>query len=78
MDKRKSNSVHVTLTKNGQWAVKKAGNERASSLHATQQEAHDAAKVIAKKERLELVVHGKNGKIRIKNSFGNDPRGTKG
>jgi hypothetical protein len=78
MDKRKINSVHVLYNKNGKWDIKKASEKTISGTYDTQKEAHKAAREVAKIEKLELCVHGKNGKIRIKDSFGNDPRNTKG
>ena len=65
-------NVHVVKHDDG-WAVKKEGNRRASSVHRTQREAIDSGKEAAKGERAELVIHGRDGKIRDKDSFGNDP-----
>ena len=45
------------------WAVKRAGNERASSTHATQKEAIDAARGLAK-DGDEIVIHRPDGTIR--------------
>jgi hypothetical protein len=63
---------HVVPRSNG-WAVKGAGNSRATSLHETQAEATQAARDIAINQRSEVVVHRPNGQIREKNSYGNDP-----
>lgn len=60
------------------WAVKGAGNERATAVHDTQREAIDHARQIAKSQESELLIHGRNGQIRDRDSFGNDhfpPRG---
>ncbi len=68
---------HVVPHSNG-WAVKGAGNQRATSTHGTQQEAINAAREIAKNQHSELVIHRPDGRIRDKDSFGNDdfpPRG---
>ena len=65
-------NVHVVKHDNG-WAVKKEGSERASSVHQTQRQAIDAGREAAKTERSELVIHGRDGRIRDKDSFGNDP-----
>lgn len=65
-------NVHIVRRDDG-WAVKKEGNQRASSVHQTQQEAIDAGREAAKVQRSELVIHGRDGKIRDKDSFGNDP-----
>lgn len=56
-----------------EWAVKGAGNERATAVFGTQAEAIEAGKQIAGNQRSELLVHGRNGQIRSKDSFGNDP-----
>ena len=55
------------------WAVKGAGNEKATSLHATQKEAIEKAKGIAINKGSEVVIHGKDAKIRDKDSYGKDP-----
>lgn len=60
------------------WAVKGAGNQKATSVHATQSEAIREAKEIAQNQKSEMLVHGKNGQIRERNSYGNDPHPPKG
>ena len=42
-------------------------------LPQTQREAIEIARTIARKEQSELVIHGKDGRIRQKDSYGNDP-----
>lgn len=63
---------HVVPHSNG-WAVKGAGAQKPSSVHQTQSSAIDAARSIAKNQATELFVHGRNGQIRERNSFGTDP-----
>ena len=70
-------SQHVTPHPNG-WAVKGEGNERATIVKPTQREAIDAARTIAQHQRSELIIHGRDGQIRQKDSFGNDPYPPKG
>ena len=69
---------HVTPHKDGGWQVKGAGNERATVRTTTQSEAIRIAKSIATNQRSEVVIHGENGRIREKNSYGNDPFPPKG
>lgn len=69
---------HVTRNPDGTWNVKGAGNSRATSKHDTQAKAIAAAKDIAKNQKSEVVIHGVNGKIRAKDSYGNDPHPPKG
>lgn len=68
---------HVVPHPDG-WAVKGAGNDRATKVTTTQQEAIQFAKEIAQNQQSELIVHGKNGQIRQKDSFGNDNYPPKG
>ena len=60
------------------WAVRAEGNERATSVHRTQSEATDSARQIATNQRSEVLIHGRNGQIRERNSYGNDPCPPKG
>lgn len=60
------------------WAVKGAGNEKYTKIVQTQKEAIDIAREIAKNQYSEVVIHKKNGMIRDKDSYGNDPQNIKG
>lgn len=64
---------HVTKHPSGGWQVKGAGNEKATKVTDTQKQAIDAAKKIAQHQKSEVVIHGTNGRIRDKDSYGNDP-----
>lgn len=55
------------------WAVKKEGSSRASSVHPTQKAAIDRGREAARRDKAELVIHRKDGTIRDSDSFGNDP-----
>lgn len=55
------------------WAVRGAGNSRITSDHRTQSAAINAAVKVAKHEKSEVVIHGMDGKIRDKDSYGPDP-----
>lgn len=63
---------HVVPHQNG-WAVKGAGNSRATSVHPTQKDAIDAGREVARNQKSELVIHRPNGQIRDKDSHGSDP-----
>lgn len=69
---------HVVRTADGRWADKREGSERASSLHDTQAEATEAAREAAARQGTEVYIHGRNGRIREANSYGNDPFPPKG
>ena len=60
------------------WSVKKAGAGRATSVHTKQSEAIAAATQIARNQKTELYIHGRDGRIRKRNSYGNDPHPPKG
>ena len=64
---------HVTTHPFGGWQVKGAGNSRATKRTTTQAEARAVARSIAINQKSEVVVHGRNGQIRAKDSYGNDP-----
>lgn len=64
---------HVTPRPDGNWQVIGAGNEKATAVTETQREAIEIAKGLAQKNESEMLIHGKNGRIREKNSYGNDP-----
>lgn len=68
---------HVVPNGN-KWAVKGAGNERNTRVVNTQKEAITIAREIAKNQQSELIIHRPDGRIRDKDSFGNDPRNIKG
>jgi uncharacterized protein YdaT len=60
------------------WGVRGAGNERLTSLHDTQREATQAAREIARHQHSEVVIHRPDGRIRDRDSYGNDPFPPKG
>ena len=75
MDKK---NVWVSKTSDGKWSVKKEGNEKSSGKFDTQKQAEGRGRDLAKKEKSELIVKNKEGKIRKKDSFGNDDFPPKG
>jgi hypothetical protein len=70
-------NVHVVKHPNG-WAAKVAGNEKATKVTATQEEAEKVAIRIATNQKSEVIIHGRDGKFREKNSYGNDPKNVNG
>ena len=68
---------HVVPREEG-WAVRGEGNTRDTSLHRTQAEAERAAREIAINQKSEVLIHGEDGRIRERNSYGNDPDSPKG
>jgi hypothetical protein len=74
----KQSDVHVVQGKNGGWQVRLEGSTRAQSTYNTQAEAVQAGRAIARRNESELLIHGRDGKIRDRSTFGQDPRRTKG
>lgn len=62
----------------GGWAVRGEGNSRASGVHQTQAGAIAQANQIATNQQSEVLIHGRNGQIRERNSHGHDPFPPKG
>lgn len=62
----------------GGWSVRRAGASRASNTFATQDQAITRAREIARNQKTELYIHGKDGRIRERNSYGSDPHPPKG
>ncbi|MBI4744218.1 MAG: DUF2188 domain-containing protein [Actinobacteria bacterium] len=67
-----SKNYHV-VRKGDQRAVKREKAERSNSLHGTQKEAIERARELAIGKKGEVVIHRPDGRIRDKDSYGNDP-----
>lgn len=68
----KKKDIHVVPHDNG-WATKKEGAGRVGSVADTQKEAIERARVQAERERVEVVIHKRDGTIRDSDSYGRDP-----
>jgi hypothetical protein len=68
----KKRDIHVVPHSDG-WATKKEGASRPGFVCPTQRQAQQKAVAQAKREKVEVVTHGKTGKIRDSDSYGNDP-----
>lgn len=73
----KNRNQHV-VPRNGGWAVQAAGAARASSVHDTQAEAIARGRKAARNQQSELLIHGRDGLIRDRDSHGRDPHPPKG
>ena len=70
----KTPGVHVTWREEQKkWAVGREGADRASSLHDTQKQAEKQGRTTARNEQAEFYLHGKNHRIRERDSYGTDP-----
>ena len=68
---------HVVSLSEG-WAVKAEGAPQPFAIFKTQSEAWERAKSIARKERSEALLHGKNGLVRARSTYAFDFRRHKG
>ena len=73
----KQRNQHVVPHPDG-WAVKPEGGQRSSSVHGTQRQAIDRAREIAENQGTELFIHGRDGRIRERDSHGPDPFPSRG
>ena len=76
--KSNNNGSHRVTPRGDKWALKRDGAERASGVFDTQKAAVDAGRVVSKNQNTEFVVHGRNGRIRLKDSHSRDPYPPKG
>jgi hypothetical protein len=74
----KKTNIHVTPRDDGGWSVRREGASRASSNHDTQAAAAAEGRATARREQGEFFLHGRDGHIRSRDSYGNDPYPPKG
>ena len=72
--KKNQHVIHV----GNRWGIKGEGNKKLTSTYDRQLDAIDAARQISKHQHSELFIHGRNGQIRERDSYGNDPFPPKG
>lgn len=59
------------------WAVKREGASRVTSTYRTKAEAWNAAKAHARESHGEAILQGASGRIRERDSYGDEPAGTR-
>jgi hypothetical protein len=64
--------IHVVPHDDG-WATRREGAGRAGVVTETQQAAIERAREQARRDKVEVVIHRKDGTIRDSDSYGNDP-----
>ena len=74
----KNKDYWTSPSKGGEWSVKREGSSRAASVHGTQTEAWNEARRLARGAGGEAYLQGRDGKIRARNSYGDDPFPPKG
>lgn len=71
-DMARTTNIHV-VPRNDGWIVRKEGTSQPTSVHLTQRDAIGAARKIARNQKGELVIHGRDGRVRDRNNYGADP-----
>ena len=61
-----------------EWAIRGAGNSKYTLIVDTQLEAIEIARGIAQNQNSELFIHNRQGHIRERNTYGDDPNPPKG
>ena len=69
---KKAAPIHVVPHKDG-WSVEREGGKRPLAVKATQAQAAEQGRDTARKDHAEFNLHGRDGRIRQKDSYGNDP-----
>ena len=69
---KKSNNVHI-VQRGDQWGTLREGGQRATQVFDTQKQAIAAGRDMAKQGKGELLIHGQDGRIRARDSYGGDP-----
>jgi len=72
-----SKGLHV-VPRGGKWTVRSAGATRTSGTFDTQEQAELVARERAIARCTELYIHGRDGRIRERSSFGKDLVSSKG
>ena len=75
---KKMKTTHIVPNPSSGWDVKKGGQNKSVSHHKKKSTAVDKARKTSKKEKSELYIHVKDGKIQRKDSNGGDPNPPKG
>lgn len=69
----KKTDIHIVRKPDTtRWQVKQSGDVQSS--HRTQQAAIERGMTRARRDKVDVVVHGRDGRIRSKDSYGNESR----
>ena len=68
----KKGDIHV-VPHDGKWATRREGAQRVGGIFDTQSQAADQARQQARRDGVEVVTHGRDGRSRDSDSYGGDP-----
>lgn len=61
------------VRRGAQWAIRAENATRDTRVVGKQSDAIEGGRQIAKNQGSELIIHGRDGRIRARDSYGNDP-----
>ncbi len=67
-----------TVPREGRWANEREGDAGDISTHDTKEEAVEAGRDVARKGKVEHLIHRQDGTIGERNSYGGDPASSPG
>lgn len=67
-----------TVKRSGGWGNKSAGASKVPKIYPTKAAAQAAGRKTAISQKAEHIIHNKDGKIGLRNSYGNDPHPPRG
>ncbi len=73
----KNKQIHTVPRPNG-WGNKRSSASKVTKIYSTKAKAQTAGRRTAISQKAEHIIHNKNGRIGIRNSYGNDPHPPKG
>lgn len=68
----KKSNIWITPHPDG-WAVRREGGQRSSVVTDTKKDADKIGHDMGRRDRVDVITQGKDGKIQSHDSFGNDP-----
>ena len=77
MTRSTSKQIH-TIHRPGGWGNKSAGASRVSKVYTTKAQAQSAGRKTAINQKAEHIIHNMDGRIGLRNSYGNDPHPPRG
>jgi hypothetical protein len=69
----KKERTHVVPSTRGNWSIRKEGSGRAEKVFDTKHDAITYGREVAKRLGVDLVIHGRDGRIQDIDTYSNDP-----
>lgn len=72
-------NIHTTYNNTERnWRNISEGASRPSKTYPTKQQAQSAGRSVAQNRHVEHIIHNKDGQFGVRNSYGHDPRKSRG